>query len=178
MNRRSETLFVGGPRHGKTVAGQPEKEGELYRVPATSAKDEPVDYKASEVTLTFPHPVTGVPGDTFTCFVYVIPALYPDNPQAQQMLQTALPEAALRSYIMTNGRSTTGGPEAVAAQREPVYVAWCEDDDCAIGGVNAATADGPWEVHTFPTLKERAVWIGAHKTATGHVARWEDRKKG
>lgn len=166
MKDQKRTLFVGGPRHGKVVIGQPTIEGEPYRVPAANPKDDPIVYKATEITLTFPDPVTGKPGETHSCFVYVIPLLYPDNPEQTQNLQAALMDAALRQIITANGIRVTGGPAAVAAQRIPVFVAWC--DECP-PGVNMP-AD-------YPSAKDRAAWMADHQTTTGHTARWENRER-
>lgn len=158
-------MFVGGPRHGKYVDAAPKDEKERYRVPALSQKDQPVDYVSTKLILTFPDPLTGeVTGETWHTWVYVIPELYPDNPTSVQALQQAVGDAAMRYVVYANGNRTVGGPDAVKASTEPVYVAWCEE-----------CPDGEGEPQEFVDLRGRAAWMSTHKTTTGHQASWENR---
>lgn len=160
----TQVMFVGGPRHGKSVQADVTEERERYRVPARSPKDEPVEYLSTKLILTFPNPLTNQPdGETWHTWVYVLPDLYPDNDNAIQALQQAVGDAAMRHYVYANGKTTTGGVEAVKVADTPKFMAWCEE-----------CPDVPEQ--EFVDLKTRATWMREHNNATGHVAAWENRK--
>ena len=163
----SKVMFVGGPRHGKVVDANPQDEREVYRVPAASPKDDPVEYLSTKVVLTFPNPLTGEPtGETWHAWLYVIAGVYPDTQEKGQYLQQALGDAAMRQFMYANGQATRGGVAAVKASSEPVYLAWCEEP-----GQNCPNINRPNE---FVDQRSRADWIRDHKATTGHQAEWSN----
>lgn len=174
----STVLFVGGPRHGKTVNAEIQDEKEMYRVPALSKDDDPVEYRSTKLILTFPNPITKQPdGETWHAWVYVLPELYPDNPQAIQQLQAGMQDATMRHYLYQCGERTSGGPAAVAVADKPAFVAWCPD--ClAIVHPEVLPEDTdywPNEVE-FVDVKSRANRMAQHIQTTGHKPVFDNRK--
>jgi hypothetical protein len=174
----TQVMFVGGPRHGKFVEAAPADERERYRVPALNSKDPQVEYLSTKLILTFPDPLTGEPtGETWHTWCYVLPGLYPDNPQATNALQQAVADAAMRFYVYTSGERTRGGPAAVAASAEPVYVAWCETCRAVPRSADMDLGAGAWlEEEEFVDQRSRAVRMIEHTQLTGHRPTWENRK--
>jgi hypothetical protein len=151
-----KVLFVGGPRHGETVTGQP-KGGEIYRVPIPG---EPAfEYKAVPLKLTYADPL-GRPGASYEAFAFTSPNVDPDRGvQGKEHFGQALSDALIRWYVRENGYGVNDLAEGTSST---AYVAWC--DTCSKGRVR----------HTFDNMNERAAWMNDHTQSTGHTARWEN----
>ena len=150
-------LFVGGPRHGETVAGQP-KGGEIYRVPVPG--EAAFEYKAVPLQLVYADPF-GRPGDSYEAFAYASPNVDPDRgPQGKELFGQAISDALIRWYVRENGwRSDSQADRSIST----AYQAWC--DTCHNKGRNR---------QTFGDQTERAAWMNDHTQTTGHTARWEN----